>query len=765
MPSYESHPRSPSRSPSRNGHDASSELDPLLANLSPVSTLEALKASDAVPFGSNSKQRALSDSIANSSTSERALGIRAALAGKKLREWYDEVSGWNWPKGKFEPPKETIGEGKGGKGSLRSKEAGEKQVGMEKYLGSLPEHAVMNMEDRIEAIRNEMDMLDVEELKDHVRGAHLVPQSRSSRVYVSPESSSGPTYNHLDDFTVIITATIMQALPYIARLNELLDVWFIRILVLRQVPIFLRRLDDASVAVESAWHATSPSRPGAPNPGSSLTREAFSTMKAILAERVSELAQRLDGMLDALEGHEDRIPDEWIDDMEAVEEDFKTWVFEAERQVVYNEWMAGRESPVKKEIEEPKLQDQDVLVEDPNQQPGIAVTREPGFQDPSKELEATHGSSGEIFVRPEPLSEAFDTVQTEISQDISSHPGINQSSIHVDGASSLDGHDHYPAGSTSNEITDIQSLPTNTQAEQKASQNNPDTQHASLVAWLSISPSESPSHSSGALTPRVTDNNDSSSASAEDFQSVPGASQNSTLDRDLSLQTDQQYDFVSSSQLSQMSKEEGEVRRLSALRPSPLDININTTSSKQEGISDTSLPPSTTSSQFSNMSSPQIMDAAAVQFFKTPIEEAFKTPWHNDEVPEVPSVDMVSRQSSQRTERSTRTIRHQSVPHIGLHTFQRSRASSSLTDIPLIDPRIKSVKDEVGDEHPRSTQPSLRRASSTSIEKLARSEVSTMTINLSNIIVLTAFRFATLLFGVVQAIHPLHLQSPLRNPL
>lgn len=78
--------RSPSLSPERRSPFRYHELDPLLSNLSPESTLRALTAADAVPRTEKVAQDILTKSIAQVSTAERALGIRAAVAAQKLKE-------------------------------------------------------------------------------------------------------------------------------------------------------------------------------------------------------------------------------------------------------------------------------------------------------------------------------------------------------------------------------------------------------------------------------------------------------------------------------------------------------------------------------------------------------------------------------------------------------------------------------------------------------------------------------------------------------
>lgn len=59
-------------------------VDPLLGNLSPESTLQALSSTDAVPSHEQAAHDILSTSITQASSTERALGIRAALAAQNL---------------------------------------------------------------------------------------------------------------------------------------------------------------------------------------------------------------------------------------------------------------------------------------------------------------------------------------------------------------------------------------------------------------------------------------------------------------------------------------------------------------------------------------------------------------------------------------------------------------------------------------------------------------------------------------------------------
>src|SRR4051812_22157855 len=137
--------QSPSRSPRRKAQFAIRELDPLLANLSPDSTLKALRATETIPGGT--AQDVLTSSIIDASSAEREIGIRAAFAAQKLREWRTEVTKWKWPSKRerafglgFTPPPNV------------------ENSGVE-YLGSLPADLVDQYEERLGEIRDDLDSL------------------------------------------------------------------------------------------------------------------------------------------------------------------------------------------------------------------------------------------------------------------------------------------------------------------------------------------------------------------------------------------------------------------------------------------------------------------------------------------------------------------------------------------------------------------------------------------------------------------------------
>lgn len=354
---YRSHSQSRSPSPTRL-HRSSADFDPLLSDLSPTSTLEALSTTDAIPSSGGKNFSKLQESIAIASTSERALGIRAAFAAKRLREWHAELLAWRWSittteqRTGFElPSAEELAQASSNAGHVAqgydTKDTHREDGKVEEYWGSLPRHIVERCEDRMEEIMEELDALGVEELKSHALEAHIPSRSGSKPASVEPNAPPALTnYNHLNGFTAVVTATILQALPYLSRLNMLLTTWSIRLGVLRQVPSFLSALEEASIALASGWQSIAASNTSVPIYSTGITREVLNVMQPVVEDRLTAAGRRLDNMLDALEGREDTVPTQWIDKMETLEADYSDWVVEAQQKVLENEWRQHQEQQI-----------------------------------------------------------------------------------------------------------------------------------------------------------------------------------------------------------------------------------------------------------------------------------------------------------------------------------------------------------------------------------------------------------------------------------
>lgn len=308
------HSRSPSRSP-RKAQFAIKELDPLLGNLSPDSTLKALQATETIPSGAT--QDALSTSISDATPAEREVGIRAAFAAKKLREWKVEVLQWRWP-GKQE---------RGfGLGFIPPTNAGETVT---KYRGFLTVALTEEYEARLEEIRDDLDSLGIDEIKDHVLEAHL-PATGPSK---TPKPIGIRTsYGRMRDFTALITATVIQALPDLAELNMLLDTWDMRLRVLKGIPNFLEVMESAQSGIREAFKELRD-----PDSEQNMTEMSFDGKKLALGGQVADMGRRVDQFLDILEGYEDSLPQAWIDRLEKIELEYATWVVEAQHVVLEND--------------------------------------------------------------------------------------------------------------------------------------------------------------------------------------------------------------------------------------------------------------------------------------------------------------------------------------------------------------------------------------------------------------------------------------------
>ncbi|RMZ10816.1 hypothetical protein D0862_03123 [Hortaea werneckii] len=322
------HSRSPSHSPMRQPNPR--DWDPLLRDLSPTATLRTFQSADTDSSPAFSFRGA-------ASVSERAWGAKAAQTCLDLRSWVRELEGWQWP-GSFSVPEKDVREDE-------DKEGGERTT--EDYWGSLQANVVLTYERRADEIAQQLDDIDVEELKDFVLSAHR--QAGSGRVSRDDSIASiGATTDlrRLDDFTALITATILQALPYLSRLHRLLDVWTVRLTISRNAPSYLSDLTQVQTDLEHGWAAiaVSPSTTARPrDSGANFTRGTLIEMQSMIQHQVTSLGRRLDAFLDHLEGREETVPDAWIDDFERLEKAYGDWVVQAERKAFENEWRAARE--------------------------------------------------------------------------------------------------------------------------------------------------------------------------------------------------------------------------------------------------------------------------------------------------------------------------------------------------------------------------------------------------------------------------------------
>lgn len=659
--------RSPSRSPVRRQCPIDHDLDPLFADLSPTSTLDALQSTNAVLAEEGTHKRALLESVADVSTSDRALGIKAALAGKKIKEWYQELDAWAWPSplhstaNGFEAParpehwpKEAF--------SIAEGSADKAGMGVE-YWGSLPAQMALEYEERIDTIRDELGSLELEELKGHILATHQRKRSGQGK----PEGGDDNTVAYMDDFTAIITATVMQTLPEISRLHSLLGTWSTRLSVLRQVPGFLESLETTEAAMQSAWNVLEPSNNQEGSQASmGMDRATYSTIRDVLERQILDLGKRLDCMLDALEGRGDTLPDSWVDNMDRLEADYGAWVVDAERRVLEHDFniSAIKSKKWAKTSGEGALTKTDHSME--SQAPN--TLDQPLSNGSTEETEKFEPPSG-----------------TRLNSNHDDSPGIPspQALTRADGVEA--------PRDTLVDSTPLQSDGTNELWYQlQRILSRPYSPTARGLRLLSNQPENAEEGKTG--RPESTD-----------FEPSLPRYNKTALPVDARL----------------------EHRGRSTSKPTPLNLkrprDSMASNPASEFSSDVSFPGSSTSDYFSNMSSPEIQQASRAEYFGAPIEVTTPSLGQRDPTS---ALDTVSRQSSQRTERAAKAM-SMDLASRGLTSpnTQRSRASSFTPESSI--PEDGSLVDswDLTDRSCSMRHLRTRSASMQSIEVIPRNEV------------------------------------------
>ncbi|KAF1977900.1 hypothetical protein BU23DRAFT_550563 [Bimuria novae-zelandiae CBS 107.79] len=349
-------PPSPTMSPgSRRGRTLGSSDESHLRDLSPGTTLRAFTQRP-MPYDVSQDEYKIFACIENLTPAERDLGARVAKAAQRLKDWCDEIGQWGWS-GSFEQPSEEYKESRRKSLQMRIEEHMQRTPDSDdlpplEYWGSLLSVEVQAHEARLDEISDELITLDVEELKGHVLDMH--PGSRS-RPLSAGFGANRTMYKPMDDFSFLITQTLISALPHHCRVKERLQAWTARVTVLREAPRYLDDLKTAQKAMRLGWEALGP--PKDPSDTAFETwKKTVDTIAGVMQDRVSDLGRRLDKMLDTLEGHEDCLPDRWIDVFEGVEGDFGRWTQESRRKIIEfdvrrhadtgGEFLKGGEPPV-----------------------------------------------------------------------------------------------------------------------------------------------------------------------------------------------------------------------------------------------------------------------------------------------------------------------------------------------------------------------------------------------------------------------------------
>jgi hypothetical protein len=310
-----------------------SEEARLLRDLSPSATLRAFTEKP-VPYDTSSEEFKIFACIESLTAAEKDLGARVAKAAQRLQSWCQEIEQWGWS-GSFEEPSDEYREKRRKSLELRIREhvgesAAIESIGPLEYWGSLLSVEVESHEARLDDISDELLTLDIEELKEHVLDIHGPNKSRpSSAGYEATRQS----YTPMDDFSFLITQTLLSALPHHFQLKDRLGAWTARVSILREAPRYLDELKMGQKAMKLGWDAIDP-----PTDTSDAAfdkwKEATDTISGVLHGKVSELGQRLDRMLDTLEGRQDCLPDNWIDIFEGVEADYGRWAHESRKRVI-----------------------------------------------------------------------------------------------------------------------------------------------------------------------------------------------------------------------------------------------------------------------------------------------------------------------------------------------------------------------------------------------------------------------------------------------
>jgi hypothetical protein len=304
-----------------------------LRDLTPDTTLRAFTQRP-MPFDTSCDEYRIFSCIDSLTPAERDLGARVAKAAQRLKSWCSEIEQWGWS-GSFEQPSQEYREKRRRSLELRIREhVGDADLTNAlpplEYWGSLLSVEVESHEARLDDIEDEMLKLDVEELKEHVLDMHPSGRSRPSS---AGYEASRQLYKPMDDFSFLITQTLLSALPHHAQLKDRLSTWTARISTLRQVPRYLDDLSTAQKAMRLGWDAIDPPTDTS-DEAFAQWKNAVDTIAGVLGNKVSDLGKRLDSMLDTLEGRDDCIPDNWIDTFEGIETDYGRWSHVSRRKVL-----------------------------------------------------------------------------------------------------------------------------------------------------------------------------------------------------------------------------------------------------------------------------------------------------------------------------------------------------------------------------------------------------------------------------------------------
>lgn len=284
---------------------------------------------------------ALDVSVYNASDEEKAFGLKIADSAQSLKAWCEELEGWSQTL--TDPPSLVSTQGSSA-GSTQEK-------GSHAWL-HLSDKLISQYDSRIKQITSKLGELDIEKQKAVVLDTHQTYQRLSGNATELKKAYQQQT--QLSGLSALTTAVILNSLPHHGRLVSLIDLWSIRLFVLERVPDFLTKRQSMADELLAAWkNLESPVvQEGKQCQSESLDRRKADSDEShrVLTEKLVVLGKQLDVMLDALEGRQDTLPDQWIADVDSLEEGFSSWT-------VTNDAQLRGQAEALSEAEEQKTQE------------------------------------------------------------------------------------------------------------------------------------------------------------------------------------------------------------------------------------------------------------------------------------------------------------------------------------------------------------------------------------------------------------------------
>lgn len=312
--------RSPSRSPVRKAQFNARELDPLLRDLSPEAILRVLQQTGVI--GSDSAKDAyLGRSIEGTSEEERKLGIRAALAGQKIRQWLHEINAWWWPKPEncrwgaaFLPPSD--------------------QDEHTEYFGCLSRATVQQYSDRIDDIVDAIEELGIQELQNYMLVNLPNPHSPQLRTL----RANNPGHVYLRDLTAVISASVMDMLPIKAILDEKLNLWRGRLDVLVLIPQIDNRSRLCKIYFNDAMNTFQDLQKSR-----TIDATKAESAKTALKYQINLLSRLIKKARKSLLDPNDLLPQAYIDSLEDLDNKYDEFVTRADQLIEHNQRLSTQE--------------------------------------------------------------------------------------------------------------------------------------------------------------------------------------------------------------------------------------------------------------------------------------------------------------------------------------------------------------------------------------------------------------------------------------